>query len=67
MPFTAMDMLSLCMAVMLGAWVLAALLRSALCRHADWLADLLARAPVALRPNPPPRRPDLTQLSVLRI
>ncbi|MFJ9011670.1 DUF6153 family protein [Streptomyces canus] len=67
MPFTAMDMLSLCMAVMLGAWVLAGLLRSALTRRADWLANLLAQAPVLLRPNPPPRGPDLTQLSVLRL
>jgi hypothetical protein len=66
-PFMAMDMLSLCMAVMLGAWVLAGLVRSALTRHPDWLADLLAQAPVLLQPNPPPRGPDLTQLSVLRL
>ncbi|MFF4550755.1 hypothetical protein [Streptomyces sp. NPDC001435] len=66
-PVMAMDMLSLCTAVMLGAWVLAALLRAALSRHPDWLADLLARAPVLRRPNPPPRGPALTQLSVLRL
>ncbi|MEU9211240.1 DUF6153 family protein [Streptomyces sp. NPDC048415] len=66
-PAMAMDMLSLCMAVLLGAWVLAALLRSALARRPDWLADLLRDAPVVLRPNPPPRGPDLTQLSVLRL
>ena len=66
-PAMAMDMLSLCMAVLLGAWVLAALLRTALARHPDRLAKLLAQAPVLLRPNPPPRGPDLTQLSVLRL
>ncbi|MED7827378.1 hypothetical protein, partial [Streptomyces chiangmaiensis] len=66
-PLMAMDMLSLCLAVMLGAWVLATLLRSALARHPDWLARLLAQAPVLLRANPPPRGPDLTQLSVLRL
>lgn len=66
-PVTAMDMMSLCLAVLLGAWVLAALVRSALSRHPDWLARLLAQAPVLLRPNPPPRGPDLTQLSVLRL
>ncbi|MFG2131272.1 DUF6153 family protein [Streptomyces sp. NPDC048751] len=67
MPATAMDMMSLCLAVLLGAWVLAALLRSALSRRPDWLANLLAQAPVLLRPNPPPRGPDLTELSVLRL
>lgn len=66
-PVTAMDMMSLCLAVLLGAWVLAALVRSALFRPPDWLACLLARAPVLLRPDPPPRGPDLTQLSVLRL
>lgn len=66
-PAMAMDMQSLCMAVLLGAWVLAALLRAALARHPDWLAELLVRIPVALRPNPPPRGPDLTRLSVLRL
>ncbi|MFF4905829.1 hypothetical protein ACFY2T_13255 [Streptomyces sp. NPDC001260] len=67
MPLMAMDMLSLCLAVMLGAWILAALLRSALARHPDWLARLLAQAPVLLRANPPPRGPDLAQLSILRL
>jgi hypothetical protein len=67
MPVTGMDMMSLCLAVLLGAWVLAALVRSALSRHPDWLAHLLAQAPVLLRPDPPPRGPDLTQLSVLRL
>ncbi|SFE42161.1 DUF6153 family protein [Streptomyces mirabilis] len=66
-PAMAMDMLSLCLAVMFGAWVLTALLRTALTRRPDWLAKLLAEAPVMLRPHPPPRGPDLTELSVLRL
>lgn len=66
-PAMAMDMLSLCVAVMAGAWVLAALLRAAFSRHLDWLPGLLAQAHVPQRPNPPPRGPDLTQLSVLRL
>ncbi|WP_369221452.1 hypothetical protein AB5J52_06110 [Streptomyces sp. R39] len=67
MPPAPMDMLSLCLAVLLGASFLAALLRAALTRRSDWLARLLAQAPVLLRPNPPPRGPHLTQLSVLRL
>lgn len=67
LPLMSTDMLSLCLAVMLGAWVLAALLRSALARHPEWLARLRAQALVLLRPNPPPRGPDLTRLSVLRL
>ncbi len=66
-PLMAMDMLSLCMAVMVGAWALAALVRSALTRHPHWLADRIARVPALSRPNPPPRGPDLTRLSVLRL
>ncbi|MFJ9713617.1 hypothetical protein [Streptomyces sp. NPDC101234] len=66
-PLPPMDMLSLCLAVLFGAWILAALLRAALARRPDWLAHLLAQAPVLLRPNPPPRGPHLTQLSVLRL
>ncbi|MDI3387953.1 DUF6153 family protein [Streptomyces sp. B-S-A8] len=62
----AMDMTSLCVAV-LGVWALAALLYAAFTRRPGWLAELLARTVVALRPNAPPPRPDLTQLSVLRI
>ncbi|MEU0433482.1 DUF6153 family protein [Streptomyces sp. NPDC006290] len=65
-PAMAMDMMSLCMAVLLGVWVLAALLRTALGRRPDRWADFLADAPVSLRPNPPPRGPDPTRLSVLR-
>ncbi|MFF7643890.1 DUF6153 family protein [Streptomyces canus] len=66
-PAMAMNMFSLCMAVMFGAWALAAFLRMAFARRPDWPAKFLAEAPVALRPNPPPRGPDLTQLSVLRL
>ncbi|MFC9913983.1 DUF6153 family protein [Streptomyces sp. NPDC059862] len=66
-PGMAMDMLSLCLAVLFGAWVLATLLKSAFARHQEWLARLLAQVAAVLRPNPPPRGPDLTQLSVLRL
>jgi hypothetical protein len=66
-PSAAMDMLSLCLAVLFGAWVLAALLRSAFARHEERLAQLLAQVAAVLRPNPPPRGPDLTRLSVLRL
>ncbi|MFF2133482.1 DUF6153 family protein [Streptomyces olivochromogenes] len=66
-PAMAMDMVSLCVAVMFGAWILTALLRRALARRPDWLAKLLTEAPVMLRPNPPPRGPDLAELSVLRL
>ncbi|WP_308122077.1 DUF6153 family protein [Streptomyces sp. TRM70350] len=67
MPVLAMDMLSLCLAVLLAAWVLAALVRSALARHPDRPASLRAQVAAVLHPNPPPRGPDLTQLSVLRL
>ncbi|WP_328356947.1 DUF6153 family protein [Streptomyces sp. NBC_00445] len=66
MPVMAMDMVSLCVAVLFAAWILVALLRSALARSPGRLADVLARAPVLRRSAPPPRPPDLTQLSVLR-
>lgn len=66
-PAMPMDMLSLCVAVLFGAWVLAALLRSALTRHQDRSAELLAQVVAAVRPDPPPRGPDLTRLSVLRL
>ncbi|MFH8841767.1 DUF6153 family protein [Streptomyces sp. NPDC017868] len=66
-PGSGMDMTTLCVAV-LGAWLLAGLLRAALGRRPDWLAVLLARLTPALGPHaPPPRPPDLAQLSVLRI
>ncbi|MFA3878394.1 DUF6153 family protein [Streptomyces tendae] len=66
-PGAAMDMLSLCVAVLFSAWMLVTLLKSAFARHREWLARLLAQVAAVLRPNPPPRCPDLTQLSVLRL
>ncbi|MFC4506224.1 MULTISPECIES: hypothetical protein [Streptomyces] len=66
-PAMAMDMVSLCMAVLFGACVLATLLRSAFTRHQEWPARLLAQVSGVLRPDPPPRGPDLTLLSVLRL
>ncbi|MFD9288413.1 hypothetical protein ACFWBV_08900 [Streptomyces sp. NPDC060030] len=65
-PAMAMDMASLCLAV-LGTMTLASLLRAALARRREWLVRLTGRALMALRPHaPPPRPPDLTQLSILR-
>lgn len=61
-----MDMASLCMAV-LGTWALASLLYAALTARRDWPADLAARVFTLVRPDPPPRPPDLAQLSILRI
>ncbi|MGW6563955.1 DUF6153 family protein [Streptomyces sp. NPDC054975] len=61
------DMATLCVAV-LGVWALARVVLAALGRHPDWLVRLLGRLAPALGPNaPPPRPPDLAQLSVLRI
>ncbi len=65
-PGTGMDMTSLCVAI-LGAGVLIGLLRAALGSRADWLVRLRAGLVAALRPNAPPPRPDLAQLSILRI
>ncbi|MFB7512095.1 DUF6153 family protein [Streptomyces sp. NPDC056144] len=66
-PGSGMDMTTLCVAV-LGVWLLAGLVRAALARRPDWLAVLLARLVPALGPHaPPPRPPDLAQLSILRI
>ncbi|MFE1905464.1 DUF6153 family protein [Streptomyces gardneri] len=66
-PGAGMDMTTLCVAV-LGAWLLAGLVRAALARRPDWLAAALARLVPALGPHAPPRRPpDLAQLSILRI
>lgn len=62
-----MDMTTLCVAV-LGGWLLAALLRAALRRRTGGFAPLLSRLLSSLGPNaPPPRPPDLAQLSILRI
>lgn len=66
-PAMAMDMLALCVAVLLGTWVLSALLKSALARRQDRPALLLAQVAAVSRPNRPPLRPDLTRLSVLRL
>lgn len=66
-PAMAMDTLSLCVAVLLGGWVLSALLASACTRCRTWSARLLARVAAAARPGPPPRGPDPTRLSVLRL
>ncbi|MEU8760224.1 hypothetical protein [Streptomyces sp. NPDC048659] len=60
-----MDMTTLCVAV-LGAWLLAALLRAALGRRPGGAVPLPARLLPSLGPNAPPRPPDLAQLSVLR-
>lgn len=65
-PLSGMDMASLCVAV-LCALVLLALLRAALARRTEWMARTVADAVVMLRPNPPPRGPSLSALSVLRI
>ncbi|GGU83781.1 hypothetical protein GCM10010275_18800 [Streptomyces litmocidini] len=64
---TGTDMTTLCVAV-LGAWLLAGLVRAALGRRADRLVLPLARLVRAVGPHgPPPRPPDLARLSVLRI
>ncbi|MEU9701576.1 DUF6153 family protein [Streptomyces sp. NPDC047981] len=61
------DMATLCVAV-LGVWALARVVLAVLDRRPDWLVRLLGRLVAALGPNaPPPRPPDLAQLSVLRI
>ncbi|MDT0389024.1 hypothetical protein [Streptomyces dubilierae] len=66
-PVGAGDMATLCVAVLLAAWVLAALVRSALARDPDGPARLRAQRGAVARPDPPPRGPDLTRLSVLRL
>ena len=65
-PGLGMDMASLCMAV-LGAWALVSLLCAAFTARREGLADLAARVITLVRPEPPPRPPDLAQLSILRI
>lgn len=65
-PVMGMDMASLCVAV-LSTWALAALLLAALARRADPLPAPPAGLAALPRPNPPPRTPELTVLSVLRI
>lgn len=63
----AMDMASLCLAVLAGVWVLAALLWAARSRRPYGMAGPLAHIVVVRRSTAPPRRPDLAQLSVLRV
>ncbi|MFG3496210.1 hypothetical protein [Streptomyces sp. NPDC047928] len=66
-PFAPADATTLCVAVFLGTWVLAALVRAATRRPAR---SGRPRAPDAAVPHaeaPPPPRPDLARLSVLRI
>lgn len=65
-PSTGMSLAYLCVAV-ISVWLLVGLLRMVLARRADWLTRLRTRTVVLLTPNPPPRKPDLTRLSVLRI
>ncbi|MFC8429616.1 hypothetical protein [Streptomyces sp. NPDC057253] len=64
-PMTGMDVLSVCLAVLTG-WLLWLFLR-AVARRKERLTALLARAMAVLPPLPPPPRPLLAQLSVLRI
>ncbi|MEV0090113.1 DUF6153 family protein [Streptomyces sp. NPDC050738] len=66
MPPHAMDMASLCVAV-LGFWAFAALLYAALARRPEWAVRVPSGVLAVVRGNPPPRTPDLTELSVLRI
>ncbi|MFE6197029.1 hypothetical protein [Streptomyces sp. NPDC057838] len=66
-PVGAGDMASLCVAVLLAAWALAALVRWALARRPGRPAASRAQAGALPRPDPPPRGIDLTRLSVLRL
>lgn len=65
-PGTGMDMTALCVAI-LASWALLSLLRAALARRPEWSTPAIAHSVVMLRPNPPPRGPSLSALSVLRI
>ncbi|WTO87494.1 hypothetical protein OHU27_06065 [Streptomyces nigra] len=64
-PMITMDVLSVCVAV-LATWLLWLFLGAA-ARRKEQLTALLARAMAVLPPLPPPPRPSLVQLSVLRI
>ncbi|MDX3525914.1 hypothetical protein P1P75_05565 [Streptomyces sp. ID05-39B] len=64
-PMISMDVLSVCVAVLTG-WLLWLFLCAA-ARRKEQLTELLARVMAVLRPSPPPPRPLLAQLSVLRI
>ncbi|MEU0715746.1 DUF6153 family protein [Streptomyces lavendulocolor] len=63
---TEMSMAFLCVAV-LSVWLLVGLLRAVLARRPDRLTRLRSQTVALLGPSPPPRKPDLTRLSVLRI
>ncbi|MEU2431970.1 hypothetical protein ABZ611_21075 [Streptomyces sp. NPDC007861] len=65
-PGMAMDMASLCLAV-LGTWALGALLHAAFAGRRDWFARPATGVLTAVPPGSPPRAPDLAQLSILRI
>ncbi|MEU8677777.1 hypothetical protein [Streptomyces sp. NPDC048560] len=65
-PGEAMDMASLCVAI-LGTWAMAALLHGVFMGRRGRLAEFAAEVLTAVRPDPPPRAPALAQLSVLRI
>ncbi|WP_053048768.1 hypothetical protein [Streptomyces antioxidans] len=65
-PMTAMDMASLCVAV-LGVWVLGALLGAVFARRGGPPLGLPVVGAVVARPDHPSPGPDLTALSVLRI
>lgn len=64
-PMISMDVMSVCLAVLTG-WLLWLFLWAA-ARRKERLTALLARAMAVLPPRPPPPRPLLAQLSVLRI
>ncbi|MEU6890697.1 hypothetical protein ABZ934_02665 [Streptomyces sp. NPDC046557] len=65
-PGMRMDMAALCVAV-LGAAILLVLLRAALGRSGLLPARPHPGSAPGLSPRPPPRAPDLTLLSILRI
>ncbi|MET9968072.1 hypothetical protein ABZZ80_19625 [Streptomyces sp. NPDC006356] len=64
-PVISMDLMSVCVAVLTG-WLIWLFLCAA-ARRKERLTALLARAMAVLPPRPPPPRPLLAQLSVLRI
>ncbi|MGW0599081.1 DUF305 domain-containing protein [Streptomyces sp. NPDC002776] len=59
-PAVPMDPMSLCVVVLFGALVLAALPKAASARARDRAARLLTQVAAVERPRPPPRGPDLT-------
>ncbi|MDN0199951.1 hypothetical protein [Streptomyces sp. S.PNR 29] len=63
---SGMDLMSVCVAV-LTVWLLGLFLRAAVAGRQERLTALLARSMALARPDTPPPRPLLSQLSVLRI